>query len=198
MSKRNKKKLFTHWAPDPNSKILGTGYKQFSTIMGIHGLAKIEPRRSLHVLAVVSDKPGQGQFEKFIEVAKHNYREICIWHTWNPGLVTFLKRNGFAYHNREETYGSGQKEFCSGLRWFREKRIEGAIYKPGDFPEDAGNSTVNHCATCQGIFRGFKRRVRCSGCEARAEAEMKGEPENLKGIAQALSEALMSENQRES
>lgn len=86
--------IFKTWEPDPYGVILGTGYMRFTTDIGIDGLAKINGDR-LDVLAVHAETPGKGQFRKFIEECKNNFREICVWEDFNPIVGVALKRYGF-------------------------------------------------------------------------------------------------------
>lgn len=98
--------------PDPVGQLLHTGYMRFYSPFGIDGLAKTKPDR-LDLLAVFADRPGTGQFRRFIAQAKLEYKTICIWHIANPVLESVLARYGF----NPETEIQGDGEAIAGRRW---------------------------------------------------------------------------------
>ena len=92
--------------------MLGTGYSRFTGVFGISGLVKVRPER-LDLLAVVAERPGEGNFRAFIQQAKMEYPIICVWSIDNLTLYRALERYGF----------SPEVEICfdwvpiKGLRW---------------------------------------------------------------------------------
>lgn len=99
--------------PDPIGEILGTGYQQFSSHLGIDGLAKEPEPGVLHLLAVVSRNQGAGQLREFIAALKPVYRTICVWHIENPALYDALVRYKFTPEVDVDQFGDALK----GLRW---------------------------------------------------------------------------------
>lgn len=99
-------------SPDPMGELLGTGYQRFQAHCGINGLAK-DDAEHLEVLAVDANKPGTGQFRKFIELAKKNYRCVTIWEVWNDDLRNALSRYGFEPCQKTMPWG----EQVTGMIW---------------------------------------------------------------------------------
>lgn len=87
--------FFTTWKPDPVGMALNTGYMRFTYANGIHGLAKINPDRSLSVLAIGSEQEGKGHCRAFFAAAKERFPAVHVWHADNPILEAALERWGF-------------------------------------------------------------------------------------------------------
>lgn len=98
-----------HWA----GELLGTGYEEFVSPLGISGLARVAGDR-LDVLAVVAQSQGSGQFRDFINAAKACYATVCVWEDWNPAVGDALRRYGF---KRAKETSDG--ETVTGWRWDR-------------------------------------------------------------------------------
>jgi hypothetical protein len=90
-------------------QILGTGYYEFSTTIGISGLAKAEDGR-LDLLAVLASKPGTGQFREFITQAKKSFKTIAVWAITNNTLREALIRYGFRRFGLSLEWKSGLEE----------------------------------------------------------------------------------------
>lgn len=102
-----------HTEDDPVGKLLCTGYRRFESSCGISGLYKENGDR-LDVLAVIAREHGRGQFREFIELAKTEYKTICVWHDDNPAVGPALSRYGFT----PETEIDGiTGEIMTGWRW---------------------------------------------------------------------------------
>ena len=100
--------------PDPYAIILGTGYDQFDSPLGINGLFKEEDGgERLDLLCVIAHDPGNGSFRKFIHAAMKQYQTICLWSIINDGLVPILERYGFSPEIDIDSFG----EPCIGFRW---------------------------------------------------------------------------------
>jgi hypothetical protein len=100
------------WELDPAGAILRTGYNQFETAIGISGLAKTVDGE-LHVLAVVAESPGSGQFRRFVVEAKKRFPSIYFWEDWNPAVAPMLIRYDFVPCDSIESDG----ERLSGWKW---------------------------------------------------------------------------------
>lgn len=100
----------------PFSQLLETGYYRFHAYCGVGGLAK-EVKEELHILAIHADDPGTGQFRKFIQLAKKNYKSIYVWEVWNSTLERTLMRYEFHQVDRTETYKDGTTETNEGYHW---------------------------------------------------------------------------------
>lgn len=107
--------FFTSWEPDPVGQILGTGYYRFESPLGICGLARIVGNE-LDLLAVVAERPGCGQFRRFINAAKVKFESISIWEDWNPVVGSALAKYGFLLATRTE-----KGETNTGWRWEKTK-----------------------------------------------------------------------------
>lgn len=83
--------------PDPLSEFLGTGMCRFESA-SVSGLAKAEGT-PLIILAVVADKPGTGQFRKFIKQAKTDFETIRFLVVANEELRDALVRYGFTSYD---------------------------------------------------------------------------------------------------
>lgn len=105
-------KILGKLSPDFVSQVLGTGFKQFESPTGIHGLAKLTKRDRLEVLAVLATNPGAGQFRAFIEGAKAEACSITFLSIMNPLLAATLKRYGF----KKVRLG----DRGDGMRWLKE------------------------------------------------------------------------------
>lgn len=99
--------------PDPIGDALGTGYQQFKSPSGVHGLCRVDGDR-LDLLAVIATHPGTGQFRAFTEQCKARFKTICVWHVMNVLLDETLQAYGFRGYE-ERTPG----EYLSGWRWDR-------------------------------------------------------------------------------
>lgn len=90
--------LISLYKNDPLGDALGTGYKQFQSLTGIHGLCKLSPGR-IDLLVVMAPKRQErrGKFRQFIQLAKQEFHTIAVWHVQNPILESALDRYGF--HN---------------------------------------------------------------------------------------------------
>lgn len=104
--------LMGDYRPDPIGEILHTGYMQFQSPTGIGGLAKWAGER-LDLLAVHARTRQQGEFRKFIALAKGRFQTICVWEISNPILDAALERYGF----QPETELQGDGEIINGRRW---------------------------------------------------------------------------------
>ena len=105
--------LFSAWSPDSLGELLGTGYMRFETRIGIQGLARMDNERGLDILAVVSKRPGEGQFRQFIAAAQQAFDRVAVWVDFNPILGKALRRYGFVRAQRTEPDG----EVCQGWQW---------------------------------------------------------------------------------
>jgi len=103
---------------DPASQLLGTGYSRFNWQGRITGLCKITGSE-IQILAVVATNPGKGDFRKFVEEAKKEYRCIKIWHVGNSFLRAALTGYGFRPCVEQFCFG-GQWESSEGFRWDRD------------------------------------------------------------------------------
>lgn len=96
-------------------QILETRYFRFHSPLGIKGLAKERDKgESLWLLAVESDEPNRGNFSKFIESCKQEYRTIFIAEVWNGVLKKTLLRKGF---REEHAIDPDVKERVNVMRW---------------------------------------------------------------------------------
>lgn len=93
-------KLKINITPSALSIVMDSGYHDFTSSVGISGLAKIEDK-TLSLLAVVSTEPRTGQFRKFIAQAKRKFHRIEIIEVWNAELREILKRYGFSSDDGE-------------------------------------------------------------------------------------------------
>jgi GTP-sensing pleiotropic transcriptional regulator CodY len=87
-------KLKITFRPSLVGELLGTGYSEFESSTGIHGLAKLDGD-TLSLLAVHATTKRQGQFRTFISQAKRKFNQIEILEVWNLGLRRVLLRYGF-------------------------------------------------------------------------------------------------------
>lgn len=79
--------------------LLGTGFREFESPEGINGLYMIA-EGGLHLLAVFARNPGTGQFRRFIEKAKDEFRFIQIDDIMNPTMTGILERYGFVQEDQ--------------------------------------------------------------------------------------------------
>jgi hypothetical protein len=101
--------------PDPIAVLLGTGYQQFTSPLGVNGLCELTGRR-LEILAVHTNHPGNGCFRVFIEQAKRYYTPILIWRVTSDILDDYLPRYGFRKWEERQCL-QGEWEHMEGYRW---------------------------------------------------------------------------------
>ena len=108
--------VFEHikFAPDEVSQMLGTGYLRFYSSAGVHGLAKVVGITELHILAINSNRPGTGEFRKFLALCKAECETLYIWEVWNEQLSETLRRHGF-----EPCTAVERGETINGMKWRR-------------------------------------------------------------------------------
>jgi hypothetical protein len=81
----------THWLLIAMSE--QTGHYPFKC-GNIEGMAK-EENDSLEILAIISNKPGQGELRQFIEDANQKYNRVTFLELWSDVLEQALIRYGF-------------------------------------------------------------------------------------------------------
>ena len=94
-------------------------FVRFASPLKIHGLGKFTPDRK-DLLAVDADRPGNGDFRKFIAEAKKEWATICVWFVQNDILAAALSRYGFG----KEIELSGDGEVLEGMRWDRKVEFQ--------------------------------------------------------------------------
>ncbi len=116
---KGKKIIFNEWKLDPIGELLGTGFNRFrSDCFKLDGLARVKGPR-LDILAVISDKPGEGNFRKFIIACKRQYVAISIWEIQNPWVAKVLKRYGFKEVAEIIFHSKFNLELTQGYRWIK-------------------------------------------------------------------------------
>jgi hypothetical protein len=73
-----------------------TGFGEYRSPTGIHGLAKADlQKKELQLLVVMATRPGTGQFREFMTQCKTAYDHIRFWDVFARQLVNCLPRYGF-------------------------------------------------------------------------------------------------------
>lgn len=90
---------------DPIGIALGSHYQHFRSPHGCHGLAWLNDKGVLEILALDADEPGTGQCRAFIAACKEAYRRVTVLHVDNPLLRDALKRWGFRPYSRRNPDG---------------------------------------------------------------------------------------------
>lgn len=98
--------------PDPVGVILGTRFERFVSPTGLEGLARATGDR-LDVLAVYNPTEEKGRFRSFIDVAKNEFKTICVLAIENPAVHAALVRYGFTPDVTIDEFGNTQEM----LRW---------------------------------------------------------------------------------
>lgn len=86
-------------------------YMQFRSRHGIGGLARVS-RHGVDLLAVLSSKPGTGQFTAFLKDLTREYSQVTFWLVDSPLLRVILTNHGF-YQVAEIQHGA----MVPGMRW---------------------------------------------------------------------------------
>ena len=102
-------RMFTTWEAHSWGELLGAEFMQFTAPNSINGLARIVERehkgRVLQLLAVASDKPGQGNFSRFMQCAMRNFDTIEVLHIESAVVNDYCKRHSFTPFKRIEEDG---------------------------------------------------------------------------------------------
>lgn len=80
--------------PHPVSVLLGTGYLEFASPLGVYGLAK-RNGNGVNFLAVCAEHQGRGDFRRFVEACKETFAWLRIVEVCNKELAAALERYGF-------------------------------------------------------------------------------------------------------
>jgi hypothetical protein len=97
----------------PVALILGTGFCDFLSPMGIVGQCRVEGD-NLDLLTLLAPEPGKGHFRKFLASCMQRYSRVRVLHIRNNRLYDFLERTGFHF---EKWKYRGEK--ITGMVWNR-------------------------------------------------------------------------------
>lgn len=81
----------------------------------LHGLARVEGKR-IDILVVVAERPGRGDFRRFLNRLQRAYRTVAFWEVGNRDLAGYLKRRGFVEVERVNRRPECD-EVVAGLEW---------------------------------------------------------------------------------